>query len=203
MARLILKNPPDLDANHIKTHTGNSVQHQGDRFFINWDNRDTIPDAIRPMVRAVSAQEYFELEPKRERGAYCHKSADGELETIPMGDDIGMMYCLTAEGTELKDVLDLVELVKAGQIGPKKSYEKPRDGKFYSELESELAQSVQTIDGLRDTLAEKEADLLETASFRSQILDYRREMEDRFNPICLVRGVIGRLDEMIGEEYEI
>ena len=140
----------DGSGDHMQIHGISLHSDQGRPYAMFGDLNDAVPDALENFVEEFSFFETIPTRPSREKGVYCHESAEAELELDPHGKIA--VYKVKITGKKIEDVRSLFRRIKAGSIRPKESYDGQQNGFSRVELEADLERVQMGLEKLRKEL---------------------------------------------------
>ncbi len=108
---------------------------------------DNTPFELLGFVDYYSSYEWVSAErTRRETGIYRHEDAEAEVTFEDTGGK-KQKYCIKLKAKKMESADTLLRLIKTGAIRPAESYEGAQQGKSRDQLESELRQAMQELEG--------------------------------------------------------
>lgn len=123
-----VRESPDFTSKPYRDGSGDRMQihgislhsDQGRPYAMFGDLNNAMLDALENFVEEFSFFETIPTRPSRERGVYCHESAEAELELDPHGKIA--VYKVKITGKKIEDVRSLFRRIKAGStFGPRRA----------------------------------------------------------------------------------
>ncbi|MEK7625489.1 MAG: hypothetical protein AAB467_04030 [Patescibacteria group bacterium] len=137
---------------------GTPLFRKGNRYYLTLQNlTDEIPENFEKLVSRISYTEIIPAHPMRENGVYRFRTAKA---IVTLGSTEKLYREVTMVSTDLPDLLELYNLIRAGNIRPEVSYGGKHGGKPRHELMEELAQALMFIGVLEKRLVDAESERL-------------------------------------------
>lgn len=139
------------------------------------------------LVDVISLKQVIATHPHREAGIYRWKTAEAEVESSDGIKSLRMF--VNCKATELPDLLELFQKIKAGSIRPEESHESPQSGKSAWEITSELARVTEELAALKAELANSEEQLQYSRRVVTELNVFRTDLLDHIFPLCSRKSV--------------